>query len=65
MRDISSPKGEADALLALGDLALRAGRPDEARDRYATARKILLAVGSPRAAEVASILASLSEPDAS
>jgi tetratricopeptide (TPR) repeat protein len=63
MRDIGSLKGEADALLALGGLALRAGRPDEARDQYVAARTILVTVGSPRAAGVTEILSQLGQPD--
>jgi tetratricopeptide (TPR) repeat protein len=64
MRDIGSLKGQADALLALGGLAVRAGRPGEARDRYADARQILISVGSPRLAEVTGILTRLDQPDA-
>jgi tetratricopeptide (TPR) repeat protein len=64
MRDIGSLKGQADALLALGGLAVRAGRPGEARDRYADARQILISVGSPRLAEVTGILTWLDQPDA-
>jgi tetratricopeptide (TPR) repeat protein len=63
MRDIGSPKGQGDALLALGGLALRGGLPDEARDRYAAARAIFVAAGSPRAEEVTAMLARLGQPD--
>jgi tetratricopeptide (TPR) repeat protein len=65
MRDIGSLKGEADALLALGGLALRAGRLDEARDQYVAARTMLVAVGSSRAAGVTEILSQLGQPDGS
>jgi hypothetical protein len=64
MRDIGSLKGEAETLLALGGLALRAGQPDEARDWYAAARTILVTVGSPRIDAVTQILADLGHPDA-
>jgi tetratricopeptide (TPR) repeat protein len=62
MRDIGSLKGEADALLALGRLALRGGQLEEARNRYAAARAILIAAGSPRAAEATEALTRLSRP---
>jgi tetratricopeptide (TPR) repeat protein len=47
MREIGSARGEADALMALGDLAGRAGQPDEARTRYAEAQRVLVSLGSP------------------
>jgi tetratricopeptide (TPR) repeat protein len=65
MRDIGSSKGEADALLALGDLAVRAARAEEARSWYAAARTILVSAGSPRATEVDEILGSMGQADAS
>ena len=47
MREIGSARGEADALMALGDLADRAGQPDEARTRYAEAQRVVVSLGSP------------------
>ncbi|WP_344901861.1 ATP-binding protein [Actinomadura meridiana] len=47
MREIGSAIGEADALHVLGDLARTAGRADEARHLYTTARGILADTGAP------------------
>ncbi|MFB4296493.1 hypothetical protein [Actinomadura sp. NTSP31] len=46
MREIGSAAGEADALLVLGDLALRDGRRDEALRRYHRAREVLVDAGA-------------------
>ncbi|HEX4834332.1 MAG TPA: tetratricopeptide repeat protein [Trebonia sp.] len=62
MRDIGSPKGEADGLIALAGLALRAGQRGEARELLTDARRILVSAGSPRVAEVTESLAQLGEP---
>ncbi len=45
MREIGSARGEADALVALGDLASRAGRRDEATDPL---RRSAAGPGQPR-----------------
>jgi tetratricopeptide (TPR) repeat protein len=59
MREIGSPRGEAQALLSLGDLAVRAERHGEARERYSEARRILVSLGSPQEARVGERLARL------
>jgi tetratricopeptide (TPR) repeat protein len=62
MREIGSRRGEADALVALGDLAGRAGRSDEARTRYAEAQRVLVSLGSPEEARIRDRLAELDRP---
>lgn len=47
MREIGSAIGEADALHVLGDLAREAGRTDDARRLYTSARGILAGTGAP------------------
>lgn len=59
MRDIGSSQGEADALLALGDLAARTGRAEQARERYTDAQRIFLGIGSPREREASDRLSRL------
>ena len=56
------PPGEADALVALGDLAGRAGHTDEARTRYAEAQRVLVSHGSLEEARVRERLAELDRP---
>jgi tetratricopeptide (TPR) repeat protein len=63
MREIGSARGETDALVALGDLATRGGRRDEARTRYAEAQRVLVSLGSPEEARVRERLARLDQPD--
>jgi len=46
MRRIGSDNGEAQALEALGDLALENGHRDDARERYEDARRILVRQGA-------------------
>ncbi|MFF5111369.1 tetratricopeptide repeat protein [Streptosporangium sp. NPDC000509] len=46
MRRIGSDNGEAQALEALGDLALENGHRDDARERYQDARRILVRQGA-------------------
>ncbi|MEU9890712.1 tetratricopeptide repeat protein [Sphaerisporangium sp. NPDC051011] len=46
MRRIGSDTGEAEALKALGDLAVRDGRPRDARGHYERARDLLLRHGA-------------------
>jgi tetratricopeptide (TPR) repeat protein len=62
MREIGSRQGEADALVALGDLAARAGRRDEAQVRYAEAQRVFVSLGSPEAAQVRDRLRRLDQP---
>ena len=61
MKEIGSPRGEAEALMALGSLAERAGRPGEARLHYAAAQEILVRMGSRRVARVRERLARLGD----
>lgn len=56
MRELRSPPGEAEALIALGDVAEHAGRKDEARSSYAGALMILTRLGAPRANRVRALL---------
>ena len=62
MREADSAPGEADALVALGDLAARGGRRDEARAHYAEAQRALVSLGAPEEARVRARLAQLDEP---
>jgi tetratricopeptide (TPR) repeat protein len=63
MREASSARGETNALVALGDLASRAGRLDEARTRYTEAQRVLVSLGSTdEEARVRKRLARLDEP---
>ena len=62
MREIGSRQGEADALVALGDLAGRAGRRDEARTRYTEAQRVLVSLGSPEETRVRDRLTRLDQP---
>jgi len=63
LREAGSVRGEADALVALGDLARSARRPDEARTRYAEAQRILVSLGTPEEARVRERLARLDQAD--
>jgi tetratricopeptide (TPR) repeat protein len=62
MREIGSPRGEADALTELGSLAERAGQVGEARRWYAEAETILVRLGHPEAARMRERLARLGDP---
>jgi tetratricopeptide (TPR) repeat protein len=62
-QEIDSARGEADTLVALGDLASRAGRRNEARARYTEAQRVLVSLGSPDDARVRERLARLDRPD--
>ena len=57
MREIGSARGEADTLVAFGDLADRAGQRDQARTRYTEAQRVLVSLGSPEDARVRERLA--------
>jgi len=62
MREIGSVRGEAEALLSLGDLAFQAGNRNEARIRYAAAQRLLISLGSLDEALVTVRLARLDRP---
>jgi tetratricopeptide (TPR) repeat protein len=63
MREIGSVRGEAEALLSLGDLAVLAGQRAEARIRYAGAQQLLISLG-PRDEALARVrLARLDQPE--
>jgi len=62
MREIGSVRGEAEALLSLGDLAFRAGDLNQARARYAEAQRLLVSLGSLEEAQVRMRLARLDPP---
>lgn len=59
MRDIGSPRGEAETLLALGQLMEHAGSPGQARHHYTDAEKILVSLASPQVAKVRESLSRL------
>jgi hypothetical protein len=63
MRETGSVRGEAEALISLGDLAIRVGREGEARDRYGEAQQVLVSLRSPQEAQVSERLARLGQPD--
>jgi tetratricopeptide (TPR) repeat protein len=62
LHEAGSARGEADALVALGDLADRAGRREEARTRYAEAQRVLVSIGLPEGTRVRERLAQLDAP---
>jgi tetratricopeptide (TPR) repeat protein len=62
LREAGSARGEADALVALGDLAGHSGQLDEARTRYAEAQRVLVSLGSPEEARIRQRLAQLDQP---
>jgi tetratricopeptide (TPR) repeat protein len=63
MREIGSARGEAEALMSLGDLAVRAGQQDEARTRYTEAQRLLVSLGSPGDDRIIERLARLGQSD--